>query len=455
MKTVLKYVKTFFILIIAFNILLFLSSLFPSSFIEKNVVKSSEVLMLEGNGPIINLRKLIKNDNYSDSIMINECYSIDNKNPIFSYMSMRKNYKKGLTTKELVDSKGELISYSSEKVDEEYNPVRELKEFLNNKVTTSIEYARYWHGYIIFLRVLLIFLDIKKIRLLLLFLFIILMLLLSYFLWNKLGKVYAIIFCFSLIAYDYMFVFYSLIYSPIYIVMMISSLIILIRLDKIKDIYLLLFVVGCISSFVDLLTIPTITLDIPLLIYILYKQKNKEISAKQSIRIVIMASIVWGVGYALTWITKWVMYDLIYHKNLIVSAMSQVKYRSFISNNDFDEYRVFKRLFISNFEYLIFFIQCAIVVFIIVFIMNMKKYKININKSYIQEIIPIAMISLTPIIWYALLSSHTMVHYEYTYKHLVTLLIGELICLKKIFVLDFKGVDKESEDSMKKTSKEQ
>ena len=94
MKTVLKYVKTFFILIIAFNILLFLSSLFPSSFIEKNVVKSSEVLMLEGNGPIINLRKLIKNDNYSDSIMINECYSIDNKNPIFSYMSMRKNYKK-------------------------------------------------------------------------------------------------------------------------------------------------------------------------------------------------------------------------------------------------------------------------------------------------------------------------------------------------------------------------
>ena len=85
----------------------------------------------------------------------------------------------------------------------------------------------------------------------------------------------------------------------------------------------------------------------------------------------------------------------------------------------------------------------------------MKKYKININKSYIQEIIPIAMISLTPIIWYALLSSHTMVLYEYTYKHLVTLLIGELICLKKIFVLDFKGVDKESEDSMKKTSKVQ
>ena len=434
MKNVLKYTITFIIIIISFNIFLLLSSLFPSSLIEKNVKKSSEILLKEGNTLVIKRKKYsnITSNNYTDSIMINACYSIDNKNPIFSYMSARKNYKKGLTTEELQDTNGELVSYSSKTVDEKYDPVTELSEFLNFNVTTSIEYARYWHGYMVFLRFLLLFLDIKGIRLLLLYLFIILLIIFLPLAWRKIGKINTIIIVFSLLAYDYLYVFYSLESSPIFLTMMISSIILLIKIDKIKDIYWYFLIVGCISNFVDFLTVPTITLDMSLFIYILYKQRNNEIDLKQGVKTIIFASLIWGLGYGLTWLSKWIIYDVIYHKNLLRSAISQVVYRS-SSINPVKKYKtiydVLFQLFTINFKYIRDFIIFIISILVIILFFSRKKYEIkfNINKIYIKEVIPIIIISLIPIIWYRVLSNHTILHDHFTYRHMLIVLIGELI----------------------------
>lgn len=76
--------------------------------------------------------------------MINEAYSIDNTNPIYSYMTVRKNYNKEITKNSMKDISEELISINSS----EYDPVGELEEFLNGNIDTSVNYARYWHGYL-------------------------------------------------------------------------------------------------------------------------------------------------------------------------------------------------------------------------------------------------------------------------------------------------------------------
>lgn len=110
MKCLAKYILIFSVIICVFNILLFISSVFPSEWIQKNVEESAEILKKEGNEPFVWEFFYIKNDNYTDALIINTAYSIDFEEPIYSYMTARKNFKKGITQKQLKDIQGELRS---------------------------------------------------------------------------------------------------------------------------------------------------------------------------------------------------------------------------------------------------------------------------------------------------------------------------------------------------------
>ena len=147
MKFFFKYVFTFLFLLILFNLFLFLGCSFSSNHIEKNVIESANVLIEEGNLYNLSKRFGVKNDNFTDSLMINEAYSVDSSDSITSYLKVRKNYKKGITDNVIDDTNGELISIGSES----YDPVGELSLFLDGDIRTSISYARYWHGYLPFL----------------------------------------------------------------------------------------------------------------------------------------------------------------------------------------------------------------------------------------------------------------------------------------------------------------
>lgn len=440
MKIFIKYVITFIILILIFNILLLLSSLFPSSLIENHVKESSERLLIEGNHfQFINGSSLV-NDNYTDSIIINECYSIDNTDPIFSYMSARKNFKKELTTNQLEDTHGELISISSNSTETNYEPVEELSEFLDGKVYTSIEYARYWHGYLPFFRVLLIFFNITELRIFLLILFLILFVTLTILLYKKLGAITSFIFAFSLLAYDYLFVSYSLESSPIYITMMLSCIFLLLFFEKFKNIYLYIFVIACISNFVDYLTVPLITLAMPLYIYLLLKHKQEKLEIKDELKIVINSCIIWGCGYAFTWITKWLIYDVLYHKNLIASAFSQVLYRSaptniLIDGNIFDILTIF---IFNNAQLFILFILLVAIILFTFYTKYRPCIKITSFCNYIKEMTPILLISILPIIWYLTLKNHSLLHTHFVYRHMLIFLTGNLIFFSQIFTVERK-----------------
>lgn len=131
-KIIINYFIAFAIILISFNALLFITSLFPSSIIEENVKQSANIFFEEGN--MLYLSPKRRNNNYTDVIMVNTAYSIDNTRPFYSYMVARKNYKKGLTQNELADTQKELISFDEGSViSEEYDPVNEFKQFMDRK----------------------------------------------------------------------------------------------------------------------------------------------------------------------------------------------------------------------------------------------------------------------------------------------------------------------------------
>ncbi len=423
-KYILKYVGTFVGMIALFNLLLFLVSLIPSENYEKNVLQSSETLT--ENGPYLKVSNPfdVYINTYTDSVIVNEIYSIDSKHPYESYMKARKNYKEGQTLTESTETTGEGVTanYSyednQEHVDGNYDSIGELKDFLDGTVTTSLTYGRYWHGYLVLFRPLFLLFSIKGIRIIQFIVFVALLAALSYLILKKIGKLPAIVYFASLVCGGYISVAYSLESGSIFFITMVASIILLCRIEKIKDINYFLFVVGMIANYVDYLTVPLISLGIPLSIWLLYKYQNGEI--KKPWLQVIISSIVWFAGYALTWIFKWIQYDL----TIAEGGMLQIGFgQSFYRMNRDNPVAAGANIIATIIDCLGKAAESALITMAIMMFVGKAKGITN-NK---EIIIAFLLVAFMPIAWYLVLANHTILHSYFVYRHALLFMLGMLL----------------------------
>lgn len=189
-KILLKYFIIFICLILLFIVLLTLSSLIPKEGIKDNVKETAGILNEQTNALYMPVREWIMYfDNCTDALMINTAYSIDSSTPFYSAMVARKNYIPGMTEIIYEDEAGELRSASKY---EKQSQVEELNDTVNNDITESFEYARYWHGYLCLLRPALLLGNIGEIRLTCIVIFMALYIALGMIIAKKTEILYAI-----------------------------------------------------------------------------------------------------------------------------------------------------------------------------------------------------------------------------------------------------------------------
>ena len=441
---VFKYIMIYIILFAFFIVMLTLTSSIPTDKIYKNVKTSSEVLLREGNRLIKEIPYRNHNmqfDNYTDALMINSAYSIDFKQPLYSAFVARKNYIPNITTEIYEDSVGELRSSSKY---EYHNEVGELHDLVNGEKAESFEYARYWHGYLIVLRPLLVLFNINQFRIILSIVLVILAIILVSLISKKINFSTGIIFLTGLLGIEYFYLGYSLQGVFIFLIMMIVSIIILSRYNKIKNLGLIFFITGMLTNFFDFLTVPIVTLMIPLIIYFLLKQSEESLNIKTIFVEGIKYSFVWGIGYGLTWLTKWVLIDVLYNKNMISVAINQVLYRSTAKTNA-KAYNIYS-VINENFEYIIvpIFISILCTFSMINLKLILKKHTIvkQDKEKILTVILPYAIILSIPFVWYALLQNHSYYHAFFTYRNLIITNICLNIIMVKIFSSYFKEENK-------------
>ncbi len=441
---VLKYVSLFIILIVIFNLLLYLACSFDSKKIEKNVKESADILAKQGILYKLTYTFDVTNNNSTDTVIMNESYSVDSNDPFTSYMKARKNYKKGQTDYQLLETTGEgvTIHYNEETKEDEatfYEPTVELKDFLDGKIHHSVNYGRYWHGYLILYRPLLLIFNVLQIRTFTLYIFVLLFAYFLYLLKKRFSTSVMVIYGMSLICSGYFSASYSLESTPIYLVMMISSIIYLKRLDKMKNMGLYIFAFGCIANYVDYLTVPLITLAVPCSLYLL-KMIEQEEDWKTCVKFLIKCSILWVTGYALTWFTKWLLYDIFINdgKSMIKIGFTQSFYRTTRVNAEVGTEKSYINAIINIIGKVSFYtiITAGIIMWINKFKINVKE----INKSTVVFII----ISLYSIIWYVVLANHTLLHGYFTYRQSLLFMLGILLFVNQLFV---------NSDNKKKRSK--
>ncbi|MGS4723035.1 hypothetical protein [Citrobacter farmeri] len=191
-------------------------------------------------------------------------------------------------------------------------------------------YSRYWHGYQVVLRPLISFFNYEQVRFLLSTLLISLLCVSSSLIWKRMGLVYSICFVVSMCFVHIEAIGMSVQFSSVFFIAMISSIFIL-KSDRYDDgiigrlgIPAFFMIIGSVTNFFDLLTAPLLTLTLPLSILIII---NDDVTLT-NLKTIVITSISWSVGYALTWISKWIISYLFISHSAISDAINQIFFRS-------------------------------------------------------------------------------------------------------------------------------
>ena len=446
-----KYILIFVILLGIYFAIMTLTSLIPSGMLENNVRESSETLVQEGEKVTFDLK--YKEENiftFTDALMINTAYSIDNNHPIESFILARKNYIPGQTTKFYPDGQynlGANENYISKENGDLYQ-TKELYGLMHgDNIQDSYEYARYWHGYLSILRPLLLLFNYSGIRIVLAIITLISIVALITLLCKKISITSGVIYGIGLLAISIFIVTKSINEILIFIVAFISSIILLLKKNPEKNIGIFFFVVGSVSNFIDLLTAPLVTLGITAITYFLLVQKNEsKVNIKRYILDFLKICISWALGYGITWLSKWVITEIFFGRPIISQAIEQAVFRS--NGPQINGMNIFSlsNVFIRNMEYLsspvaITILIAAVIYIIVMMIINRNK-KIDFKEN-LKKCLPYILIFFLPVIWYMVLKQHSYTHVNFTYRILVISIISLLIIASKILV------SKNMEDSRK------
>lgn len=286
------------------------------------------------------------------------------------------------------------------------------ENFLYNAMNVN-NYARYWHGYLIVLKPLLIFTDIQGIRIINMFVFYSLVM----YLLIKLKEITeSYLFPLSLLIGLIMCYIYiipiSMQYMSVFIITFVCSLLVLNNVGNIKKLYLIFFIVGSFVNFFDFLTAPMVSMGVPIIIYI-YLCYNKK-TTSNIMKDVIMLSIFWCLGYGFTWISKWIMGTLILNRNIITEGIKQSLFRI---NGSVEYVLDYRKMFHDNlltfFGKKEFFYSYIVIVSLSFLILCLKLRK------KICNFLPLIFVILYPFIWLVVLGNHSQIHYYMTYRNLL------------------------------------
>ncbi|WP_415992215.1 hypothetical protein [Desulfovibrio piger] len=271
------------------------------------------------------------------------------------------------------------------------------------------EYGRYWHGYLVFLRPVLMFFPYEEIKYLGLIVHI-LGISIIYFSVKRISDFLAKGLVVSFLLYGWLTAWLSFqFYSAYFIVYAAGSLVTRIK----KETYpIFFFITGMAVAFFDLLSVPLLTLGIPLLI-IYAKEKRTNFTS------IFLYCILWLIGYGLFWMAKPLIATYILQQNIIADFYHQAMYRIGGSIPRPTEMPIWLQALTMNGRVLVGLIP--------IFLFFRKKIFWNINNG-----MPLLFIGGMPILWVCILANHSAIHYWFTARVFMISCFALIVYIYKI-----------------------
>lgn len=380
----------------------------PTKKMEINLKESAAIFVEEGTYPQkINSYIDSRLDNWTDSLMLLTAVREDSEP---AYISAALNSRNLISDKNPCES---LIQIYAEK---------------NTDNLKSVKYGRYWHGYLVFLKPLLLFFDYGEIRYINMFVQMLLFAFAAVLLSKKERGLYILPLALSWLFLNPLSTMLSIQFSIVTSIVFSQIIVMLIFEDKYyKKPFLVVmnfFVLGCIVNYFDLLTYPLVALGIPLAYWFNACELKKRSNIISVFGNIAKYCVAWVCGYGGMWIGKWLLGSIVTGENILSDAMNQVAVRTdnTVAQEEFSFTELMGRLFYASNKLVICFAIFAIVL-LVIYGMFKKKIKISLNSFVVCSII-----GAMPFVWYAVLGNHSWIHFWFAYRELA-IFINALLML--------------------------
>ncbi len=308
------------------------------------------------------------------------------------------------------------------------------------------DYARYWHGYLIILRPLLVVMSYGQIRYLYMIIHMTALVGIALKMDKRFDRTMVWGWVISMTAVNFIALPFSLQYSWVFFIMY-GALYYMDRcydrnrkINSDRDIAQIFLMIGMFTSFIDLLTAPILTLGIPMLYLLMIRiHLEKNVSCKRNTLMMIMSSVSWAAGYIGCWAMKWVLAVPVLKENLLAEALLRigVQTKGSIEHGSGSEAvssSLFKALAYNVYALLppgltheielntwmpffVFIFVCSI-------ILAALFIRFHDSPDKLISYIPIGILMLYPYFWYAVTTRHAQVHPMFTYRDQIITVMG-------------------------------
>lgn len=397
------------LLALAFWFALGIAYCIPTSWMQENLSQSAEILSNETMYPASHLTSHGAFDNFTVALMINETVQGGDA-PFLEALESPYATSADLDVLQVLNVLAAGDASSLE--------------------TGHIE--RYWHGYLVVLKPLMVFMNLKQIRLLFQMIFVVLLCLLTIKLYKALRSVGATIALAFAVSVTLFAGWEGVMTLPIFFSFAVAFAASLwacaAKLDR-WGLFVGFAIIGAITVYFDYLDNPLLTFSFPMLIVIVRAaglSKTVSSSASEAISflselkslliIVVLAGFGWLLGYACLWVMKWVLVGAVTGFDVIASSLSQVAMRVGATDAEYYGTSPMDALWnnvetVAGIKHYLFLAVAIAVISTVAFIVKMwQKNSGNMLARFISLALVVAVLSTLPFVWILALSNHSQIH---------------------------------------------
>ena len=290
----------------------------PGAPVRAHLVPSAALIEREGLYPEYLGFKLFQMDNYTDTLMLFAAASADETDPLTAMMTNTVYDPDNFET--LGADLREYLTRRAIAEGAEGHPNEDI-------VLKPFSYARYWHGYLIWLRPLLLVLDYGQIRIVNYAVLALLFAAVCVLLYRRCGVRAAVWFAVSQLLVSVWFVPRQMQYFTTFAIAYAGCVWVLRRHRDAPTLCLGLLALGAVTAFCDLLVTPLLTLGLPLTCWLLRPVQRLRAGGGQCAAVA-AGCLCWGGGYALCWALKWPLASLVTGQDIIGDALHQIGVRT-------------------------------------------------------------------------------------------------------------------------------
>lgn len=395
---VVRYLLVFLGLLAGYMLFAFVANLLPNEPIRKHASSTivRQDLCNDYEYPILH-KEPFRMDNFTDALIVNQACMGGSDSLLTSMLLMPRMDYGGLSQTE---------------------SLRKMLEG-DDAPHKTIYYPRYWHGSTLIMRFLLQMDDYTGLRVFFYLLSSLILLWAVVAMGKTLGLWSAVLFLLSWLLCTVFVMQFSIQFLPVLLISLAATLWVLYRVKTTGNMAMLLFVIGSLTAFFDLLTCPLITWGVPMCVYLLKKREElAQESLGKGICGMACPSLLWALGYGGTWVSKWLIGSALTPCDVLHDGASQFGLRSGVEAEFTRWDAVQHNLDLIGWPYV-----CVTAIVLIVLAV------LFFNRQGIKASVLCAITALGPFAWFIFAADHTYLHNWFAFRTLVVFLMGLFFAL--------------------------